>query len=301
MWELRRRPVHVLFVPAHTLPVFMPRSIKSVVTIHDLGYEYLPQYHKFPDRLWLNKSTEYAVRHADRLIAVSEATKEDLIAKLSAPADKIYVVHEGFGLSLRSSTGSSLERYALEKYHLMNPYILFIGSIQPRKNLVRAIEAFSKVITAPEIVSKYSRLEFVLIGKKGWLYDDIIAAPQNLGIEERVRFLGHVPDDEAVAILTKALCFVYPSLFEGFGIPIIEAQASGVPVVTSNKKPFTEVGGDSCVYVDPESVNEIVSGIKKVLLDDYVVKTLRKKGVENSKRFSWRKAAEETLALFTFS
>ncbi len=294
--ELWKYPPDVLFVPAHTLPVVRKKKIRTVVTIHDLGYEYLPQYHQFPQKLWLNRSTEYAVKHADRLIAVSEATKEDLVGKLKADEKKISVIYEGFGWD--SFNKQNIQKPGitlLSHYSLDSDYILFIGTIQPRKNLVRLIQAFSQVIQSSLVQEQMPKLQLALAGKKGWLHEDIFAESARSGVADRVKFLGHVPDAEAISLLKGAKVFVFPSLFEGFGIPIIEAQSVNTPVVTSRKKPMTEVGGDGCEYVDPESPEDIARGINKVLGDRLYADSLRKKGLVNVQRFSWKKAGDETL------
>jgi len=294
--ELWRHPPNVLFIPAHTLPYIRRKSIKTVVAIHDLGYEYLPQYHQFPHRLWLNQSTEYAVKHARKLIAVSEATRDDLLSKLQAEEQKITVIYEGVGGKLDPATVSLTHiDQARTKYSVMDPFVLFVGTIQPRKNLVRLIQSFDLVLKDELVNSMYPKLKLVFIGKKGWLYAPIVEEPSRLGIEGRVEFLGHVSDSDTVALMKGAHCFAFPSLFEGFGLPILDSQAYGTPVVTSNKKPMTEVGGAACEYVDPLSIESIAQGIVHILTDRKYADSLRRKGLENVKRFSWAKAARETL------
>jgi glycosyltransferase involved in cell wall biosynthesis len=297
-WEIWQRPPNVLFIPAHTLPFIRKGSIKTVVTIHDLGFEYLPQYHQFPQRLWLNRTTEYAVKNADRLISVSEATKEDLIRKLHANAEKISVIYEGMGLSVDpASLSTQSVDYAKNKFSIPSPYVIFVGTIQPRKNLVRLIQAFALLISRESIAEQYPSLRLVLIGRKGWLYSGIYSEPARLGIADRVMFLGHVPDADTAALVKGALCFAFPSLFEGFGIPILDSQAYGTPVVTSHIKPMTEVGGGACEYVDQLSVESIAHGIEHILLDRKYADALRLRGFKNITRFSWVKAARESLAV----
>lgn len=297
--ELWVRPPDVLFVPAHTLPYIRRRSIKTVVTIHDLGYEYLPQYHQFPHRLWLNRSTEYAVRRADKLIAVSEATRDDLIKKLSATPEKISVVYEGVGWKIEPASISLNQiEQARTKYSVLFPYVLFVGTIQPRKNLVSLIQAFHKVLQNAEVLKLYPSMRLILIGRKGWLNSSIYEEPARLGIDDKVVFLGHVPDSETAALMKSASCFAFPSLFEGFGVPILDAQSYGTPVITSNKKPMTEVGGTACEYVDPLSIDSIAQGLVRVLTDRRYAESLRQKGLQNVRRFSWEKAAKETLRVF---
>lgn len=298
--EIWKHPPDVLFVPAHTLPVIRKKKIKTVVTIHDLGFEFLPQYHQFPHKLWLNKSTEYAVKHASKLIAVSQATKDDLVNKLNADEKKISVVYEGVGWEELGKMHISKPGITiLSHYGISSNYIFFLGTVQPRKNLVRLIQSFELLLKDKYVKDLYPDLQLVIAGKKGWLSDNIYIESEKIGISDKVKFLGHVPDRDAFTLLKGACCFAYPSLFEGFGIPIIESQFLGTPVVTSNKKPMTEVGGDGCEYVNPESVESIASGMKKVLIDSRYSLFIIKKGLANVKRFSWKKAAEETLNVLT--
>lgn len=287
-WELWRNPVDILFIPAHTLPILRPKKIKTVVTIHDLGYEYLPQYHQFPHKLWLTYFTEYAAHHADKVIAVSEATKEDLVRKFDVPDSRIEVIYEGF---VPRSAHAYDPKIILQQYKIQKPYLVFVGTVQPRKNLERAVEALAMVKKHEE----FKALGLVIIGKNGWLSEPIYTAPKRFGVEEAVTFLGYVPEEDAQVIWKNAEATFFATLFEGFGIPILESQAMGVPVITSNRKPFTEVGGEMCVYVDPESADDIARGLVKCLTDRELRAHLIMGGEENIKKFSWQKAAEETL------
>lgn len=291
---LQKKKVDVLFVPAHTLPIFRPKKIKTVVTIHDLGYEYLPQYHQFPHSLWLTYFTEYAAHNADRVIAVSEATKEDIIEKFSVPQMKIQIVHEGFVPQQNSNQKNKIQ--ILNKYGIENvPFLLCVGTVQPRKNLERLIEAFAQILKSEKESKIAADTQLVLAGKKGWMSDAIYSAPARFGVENNVKFLGYVPDEDVHDLLTSSKGLLFPSLFEGFGLPIIEAQSAGVPVLTSDKKPMTEVAGNAALYVDPISVDSIADGILQILTDDTRRKYLISHGKENVKRFSWKNAARETI------
>lgn len=291
-WELRRRPVDLLFVPAHTLPILMPSSIKSVVTIHDLGYEYLPQYHEFPHKLWLTYFTEYACHHATKVIAVSEATKEDIINKFGVAQSKVQVVYEGFDEDKYIVPSDVRMVEILEKFGLQRGrYFVFVGTIQPRKNLKRLIRAFAN------LTKQYPEAVLVLAGKKGWMSEDIYLLPQELEMTENVKFLGYVSEEEQRALYCGSVAMTFPSLFEGFGLPIIEAQALGVPVLTSQKIPMTEVGGEACEYVDPEDEMEIARGMLRLWEEADRRKYLTEKGLINVGRFSWKTAAQETMAV----
>ena len=284
-------PPDILFIPAHTLPVLRRPKIKTVVTIHDLGAEYLPGYHQFPQKHYLTKSTEYAVSHATHLIAVSEATKKDLITKMHCDANKISVVYEGYRKDYFKHLGKSMVENDLKKLKVTPPFLLFVGTIQPRKNVMRLIQAFSK------LASDYPSLSLCLVGKKGWLSDDVYALPTQLGLSDRVKFLGHVKEEDLVALYNGAELLVFPSLFEGFGLPVVEAFACGLPVVTSSTSSLPEVGGDACVYVEPTSIEEIEGAIRRVLSNTMLRDELIRKGLKQAGTFSWEKAAKETLTV----
>lgn len=308
-FEVLENPPDVLFVPAHTMPVIHRPSLKSIVTIHDLGAEYLPQYHQFPQKLYLNRSTEYAVTHATHLIAVSEATKQDLIKRLNADANKISVVHEAYDDRLFRPQAKDTITAVAKKYGIFGPYLLFIGTIQPRKNLERLIEAFSMVVrgsgfevsadgTNANRQPPTANLSLVLVGKKGWLSEAIYEAPKKFAVESRVTFIDYVISEDLPALYGGAQAFVFPSLFEGFGIPILEAMACGTPVVTSNVSSMPEVAGEAALYVDPNSTDDIVKAMQTMLSEPNTRASLIEKGLQRVKQFSWQKTAKETLEVF---
>jgi glycosyltransferase involved in cell wall biosynthesis len=291
--ELMKNPVDVLWVPAHTLPVLRQKMIKTVVTIHGLEYEFLPEYYRFPQKLWLNKSTEYAVKQADKIIAVSKWTKKQLMELLKADERKIKVVYEGVSekfirqgstLSQQSRTFSKeYMRQVRYKYSLPKEYVLFVGTIQPRKNLVRLIEALPKGI------------ELVIAGKLGWMYDEILKAAEG----KQVKFIGRVADDDMAAIYRGARLFVWPSLMEGFGLPVLEAMSMGIPVIASNRGALPEVVGEAGLLVDPENTLEIAQAMKLVLENKELGEALVEKGYRQANKFSWEQAAKQTLAILT--
>ena len=169
----------------------------------------------------------------------------------------------------------------------MNPYILFVGTIQPRKNIARLIEAYSMLDNKD--------LELYVVGKPGWMFEDIYKTPKKFGIENRVKFLDKVSDSELVELYKKAECFVLPSLYEGFGLPVLEAMKYGCPVITSNVSSLPEAGGDAALYVDPQSARDIKDKIEQLLGDKKLREDMIKKGYEQVKKFSWEKTARETL------
>jgi len=293
--ECLKHPPEVLFIPAHTLPVIRSKKIKTVVTIHGLEYEYLPEYYQFPQKLYLNKSTEYAVKQADRLIAVSNWTRDQLVKRLWADKKKISVVYEGIGervvkASQQQMSGEYL-RQIRYKYGLNKKYILFIGTIQPRKNLVRLIEAFSLL--------KLKDYDLVIGGKKGWLDEGIYQAPGRFGVTNRVKFIGRVAELDLGAVYKQAEVFVWPSLMEGFGLPVLEAQTMGLPVITSNAGALPEVVKNTALQIEPKDVNGLANAINLVLTSRELKEGLIEKGYANVRRFSWEKAAQKTLKILT--
>lgn len=323
--EVLKNPPDVLFIPAHTLPIIRPRRLKTIVTIHDLGAEFLPGYHKAWQREYLLFSTKYAVKNATALIAVSQATKNDLIKKLGADKDKIFVVYEGvdhekfapsrsvgkaFG-GVRPKrlwrVGDKMQKSkvknekTLRKYGIKSDFFLFVGTIQPRKNLERLIEAFANLVKSEEGRGERKKinsslvpahLSLVLAGRRGWLSDEIYEAPRRFGVEDRVRFPGYIPKEDLVVLYSKCTAFVLPSLIEGFGLPALEAMACGAKVVLSQTSSLPEVGGEAAIYVDPYDVKSIAAGLEKGLLEG---DALQKLVVERAKLFSWDKCARETL------
>ncbi|MEK9147033.1 MAG: glycosyltransferase family 1 protein [Patescibacteria group bacterium] len=320
--ETWREPVDLLFVPAHTLPVFRNPRIKTVVTIHDLGVEYLPGYHQFPQRYYLDFASRYAARHADAIIAVSAATKRDLINRYGVEGEKVFVVHEGVDRSFFRPRSAKEIKNVKIKYQIDGNYILFVGTIQPRKNLQMLIKVFSLLVGSRESVVgriqkstnyKLPATNFVIAGKLGWDYDEILALPKKLGIASRVKFLGYVPDADLPALYSGAVVFAFPSLFEGFGLPILGALSCGCPVVASDIGPhreiFKKISRNSqfasskelvvpMILVKPTDVDKWVN-----VLYQYISQYKKRFSFGNinsalEREFSWYNTAKETLEVF---
>lgn len=290
--EVLRHPPDVLFIPAHVLPFVVPvwRLPASVVTIHDLGYRYFPATHTWHQRLYLDWSTQWSALAATRLIAISEATRADLIRFYATPPGKVTVVHEA--RPDRSLVDATTSTAVQTRYGLERPYLLYVGTIHPRKNLARLIEAYAKLIAAGE-----ASYDLVLAGGQGWLSDPLYEMVQRLHLTERVRFLGYVPDADVIALYQGACAFCFPSLYEGFGLPVLEAQAYGVPVMTANNSALPEIASDAALLVDPTDVDAIADAMLRLSQDETLRQKLIAAGYENVKRFSWEKAARETLAV----
>ncbi len=289
--ECLLNPPDILFVPAHTIPLIRRPGLKTVVTIHDVGFQkFLEQYQSRWWRLYGGRISNFAARAATHVIAVSESTKKDLVKELKVPPEKIAVVYEGVDrekfqiLEFKFKINETKRKYSID-----GKYLLFVGTIQPRKNLGRLIKSFS-------MLDQRGDLDLVIAGKEGWSADEIYAAPERFGVGGRVKFLGYVPTDDIVYLMNGAEALVFPSLYEGFGLPVLEALSCGCPVVTSNISSLPEVVGEAGILVDPYNVEDIVQGIRGVLdLSIQEREDLIKKGLKQADNFSWEKTAQETL------
>ena len=294
-WEMARRPPDLLFIPAHVLPIVHPR--RSVVTVHDLGYLYYPQAHRLLDRLYLDLSTRYNARVSTHLIADSLATKRDLIERYGTEPDKITVVYPGYDEATFQPVrdGEAIEAVKA-KYDITGDYILFVGTLQPRKNLIRLIEAFSNLQPpTSNLQPPISNIQLLIAGKSGWLYEKIFRRVEELGLEGTVLFPGYIAAEDLPALLSGARLFVFPSLYEGFGLPVLEALACGTPVVCSNASSLPEVAGDAALLVDPLDVEGLAAALERVLRDEELRAELIERGFEQVRKFSWERCARETL------
>ena len=285
-WEISRRPPHALFVPAHVVP-FLPRPLlpPTVVTLHDIGYRYFPRAHTALQRLYLELSTRWSAAAAQRIIAVSRHTANDLQRFYGVPEAKIRVIHEAPAPRAPASDADSAPAYD-------RPFALYVGTIQPRKNLLRLIDAFERLTQQQHI-----GWDLVLVGRWGWLSEEYERHVADKRLADRVHFPGYLPDDAVAALMEKALFFAFPSLFEGFGLPVLEAQTTGVAVMCAKNSALPEIAGDAALLVDPENVDDIAAAMLRLSQDENLRQELIAKGYENVKRFSWEKAARETLAV----
>ena len=300
-WEMARRPPDVLFVPAHVLPLVHPRA--SLVTIHDLGYLYFPQAHPWRQRLYLDLSTRWNAHAAAHVLADSEATKADLVTRYSTPPEKITVAYPGHDETLAPVHDPATIEAVKARYGICGDYFLYLGTLQPRKNLARLIAAFAVLepfgLSLRPARGGRAKPETVLVlaGKRGWLYDDLFAQVRRLGLAENVRFPGYIPDEDKAALLSGALAFVFPSLYEGFGLPVLEAQACGCPVITSTTSSLPEVAGDAALLVDPTDTAAIAAAMQRIAADHALRETLVERGFANVRRFSWTACAQSVLSV----
>jgi glycosyltransferase involved in cell wall biosynthesis len=296
-WEMLADPPDLLFVPSHVLPLLHPR--RSVVTVHDLGFLYHPEAHTLSQNLYLRWSTRHNARAATRILADSEATRRDLVHHYSIPDSKIAVVYPGRDETLAPVTDPAQLSAVRARYGLTGPYLLYVGTLHPRKNLVRLVQAFGSLLRSSTDGPRtpMAGLQLVLAGQRGWLYDDILAQVRKLGLSDHVVLTGYIPDADLPALLSGALAFVFPSLYEGFGLPLLEAMACGTPVLCSDASSLPEVAGDAALLVDPRDTEALADALARLVVDEGLRRELVERGFRQMQRFSWRRCAEEALSV----
>lgn len=289
--ELRRNRVDVLHVQ-FTAPPFSPCPV--VVSIHDLSFEHLPQTFKRRSRMQLRLTVRRSARNAAQVIALSEHARADLIATYNLQPEKVNVVPLAAPDAFAPVRDDNELQRVRQIYGIDRDYILSVGSIQPRKNLRRLIEAYY-LLRQQQPEGKLPQL--VLVGKNAWLYDETLQSLKDRDLGSIV-LTGYVPEADLPALYSGALCFIYPSYFEGFGLPPLEAMKCGAPVIVGNKTSLPEVVGDAALMIDPFDVGAIAAAIQRVITDSDFRSELRVKGMQRAKQFDWKETARRTLAVY---
>ena len=290
--ELRKNPVDVLHVQ-FTAPPFAPCPV--VVSIHDLSFEHLPQTFNRRSRTQLRLTVRHSARRAARILSLSEHTRRDIIETYGIKPQRVTAIP----LAAPEHFGPILDTRELQRvrhnYGIDRDYILSVGSIQPRKNLARLVRAYASLrgeCSADELP------RLVLVGKCAWLYDETLRALDETNVKDAVVLTGYVPESDLPALYSGALCFVYPSYFEGFGLPPLEAMKCGAPVIVGNKTSLPEVVGDAALAVDPFDIDSIAGAIRRLINDSALRRELSVKGQKRATEFNWRETAKKTLAVY---
>lgn len=272
--------------------LLMPlRHAPVVLTVHDLIFKLFPHYHKRLNYWYLNLAMPLYCRRAAAIITVSEASKRDIVAHYGVAPAKIHVVYEAAAPHFQPPPSQKIAQVR-RQYGLPEQFLVHLGTIEPRKNLGRLLDAL-KILRRD-----FPKLALVLAGGKGWLYDDFFAKIEREGLAQVVKPLGWVPDDDLPAVLAAARLGVQPSLYEGFGLPILEQMASGQGVAASRASSHPEVGGEAAAYFAPDDAAEMAAVIGRLLRDQEEYQRRRQLGLEQAKKFSWQRAARETLAIY---
>ncbi len=294
LYSAKEKP-DLIFSPTHYGPISAP--CKKVITIFDLSFLRYPKTYKKRDLYQLKLWTRISVKGADHIITISESSKKDIMKFYGVPENRISVIYPGYDETLFHPIKEQKSIHeVLERYGIVDSYIIYIGTVQPRKNLVRLIEAFKDVADP--------NLKLVIVGKtsgqgrQGWMFQETLDAPKKFGIEDKVIFTGFVPTEDLPYLLSGAKAYCLPSLFEGFGIPVVEAMATGTPVIVSNVSSLPEIVGGAGLLVDPNSIGSITTAIEKICTNKKLRDDLVKKGLAQAGKFSWEKAAKELLEVF---
>lgn len=283
--------IEILHCPAHVSPLVSSKKI--ILTIHDLAFKLLPKTFKLPNRIYLNNIVPVSIKKADKIIAVSKNTKKDIIEQYNIPSDKITVIYNGINNDYKVIDKSDIINKIKKKYNLSNEFILYLGTLEPRKNITNLIKAYSLYKSKLN-----NEIKLVIAGGKGWLYEDVFSLVEEKQLEEDVVFTGYVDEEDIVPLYNAATLFVYPSLYEGFGLPPLEAMACGTPVITSNVSSLPEVVGDAAITVDPHNINKLSQAINRILDNENLQNEMIQKGIERSKKFTWEKTARETIKIY---
>ncbi len=272
--------------------LLMPlRGVPTVLTVHDLIFKLFPAYHKKLNYWYLNLAMPLFCRRADAIIAVSQASKRDIVKCYGVDAAKIHVVYEAAAPHFQPPPPARIA-HVRQTYDLPEQFLIHLSTIEPRKNLSRLLDALKALRRL------FPKLKLVLAGGRGWLYDDFFAKIEADGLGEAVLPLGWVPDEDLPAVLAAADLAVQPSLYEGFGLPILEHMASGQAVAASRASSHPEAGGEAAAYFDPENVAEMTAVIRRLLTDQDEYRRRRQLGLEQAAQFSWQRAARETTAVY---
>jgi glycosyltransferase involved in cell wall biosynthesis len=286
-WVLRRMEADLVHGPVFIAPVFTP--CPSVITIHDLSFMRFPNLFHPVNRLYLTVLTRLSAQRARRIIAVSAHAAAESVQLLDVPPERIDVIYHGVDPVFRPLPTDTIASFR-QRRGLPERFLLFVGTLEPRKNLVRLVEAFAHI--------QDDQVGLVLAGGKGWLYDELFARVETLGLEGKVIFPGYVMSEELPLWYNAATALAYPSVYEGFGLPVLEAQACGAPVLTSNVSSLPEAAGDAALMVDPYDVEALATGINQILTDESLRLELRAHGLAHAQEFTWSRTALETAHVY---
>ena len=295
-FEIWRDKPEVLWMPVHNLPILHRKNLKVVVTIHDLAFKIFPDYFTKKDLLKLNKLSDMAIMKSDCIIAISQSTKNDILKFYpEISAEKITVINHGFDAEIfqkkysDETTNELLKSYSLKT----KGYLLYVGAIQPRKNLEVLIDAFEKI--KKEYASWRTDLKLVIAGAPAWKAEKTLQKIAASEFKNDIIVTGNLGFEKMAVLYQNAKMFIFPSLYEGFGIPVLEAMASGVPVICAKNSSLVEVGEEAALYFKTEDPGDLANCINKIIENEAFAEELIQKGGEHVKKFSWEKCAQETL------
>jgi glycosyltransferase involved in cell wall biosynthesis len=273
----------------HLLPPL--RGVPTVLTVHDMIFKLFPQHQKRLNYWYLNATMPLYCRRASAIVTVSESSKRDIVAHYGLDPARVSVIHEAAAPEFVPSAPDAVDAVR-SRYGLPGQYLIHVGTIEPRKNLTRLVEALQRLRVSGQTIP------LVVVGGKGWLYDEFFQRLEESGLDDSVVFPGYVPSVDLPSIYSAATVAVVPSVYEGFGLPVLEAMACGTPVVSSEASSLPEIGGSAACYFDPYDVAAMADVIGEVWGDATLRAEMREQGLVQAAKFSWERAAEETQALY---
>jgi glycosyltransferase involved in cell wall biosynthesis len=281
---LRQQRADLFHGTLNVVPLACP--VPSVVTIHDLAFIRFPYTFRSYNRTYLDLATRVSVRRATRILAVSEHTKREVVGLLGVPAERVVVTPNAARVHFHPPAAEALAAFRT-RHSLPEQFVLYVGTLEPRKNLTTLLDAYAQI-------ARQSAVPLLVGGGKGWMYDAVFARLEALGLRDRVHFVGYLDEEELPLWYAAARLFVFPSLYEGFGMPPLEAMACGTPVVTSNSSSLPEVVGDAGLMVAPMDVDALADAIMRLLSDEALHADLRERGLRRAQQFAWHTTAERT-------
>lgn len=290
-WEVAVSTPDVLFVPAHVLPLIHPT--RSVVTVHDLGYLCYPHMHPRRARRYLEWGTRFSANAAARVIVDSRATRDDLVRYYGISPAKVVVAHPAGVEGMAPVTDAVRLADIKQRYGTGERYFLYVGTLQPRKNLETLLRAYAHLQARGQLASD---IKLVLAGRPGWMSEGILQLARREDLAGQVILSGYVPQEDLAALLSGALAFVWPSWYEGFGLPILEAMACGTPVICSNAASLPEVAGDAALLFSPDAMEGLAQAMQRLAHDAALRRELVQRGLERLEAFSWQQCADKVLS-----
>jgi glycosyltransferase involved in cell wall biosynthesis len=292
-FQLRQIGIDLVHGLVNVLP--LATNTPGVVTVHDLSFIRTPDKLPAAKRWYLASLCKASVKRASHIIAVSRQTADDLICFFNTPADKITVIHNGVAAAFTPASSEHSAQFRRQR-GLPERYLFYLGTLEPRKNLSTLLQVYARWLA--ERPQEHAQVKLILAGAKGWFYDDIFRQAQSLRLESQVLFPGYIPETELPDWYRAAEAFVYPSLFEGFGLPLIEAMACATPVLCSQASSLLEVAGDSALTFSPDSKDDLLAKLRRLLADTDLQEELRRKGLLRAREYSWQRTAMATLSVY---
>ncbi len=298
LWEhlylpnaIKRKGIDIFHEPFFVAPVF--KKCPTIITIYDLAFLRVPDAYNLRNKLYFKLFLEKSIISSDAIIAISNSTKEDIISVFPQSKNKVFVVYPGRDEDFRKVDDKERLNKVKDVYNIRGEFLLSVSLLSPRKNIINLIRAF-------KIFRSRSRLneKLVIVGRKGWLWKDIFKEVSSSGLDDDIIFCGHIPKDHLIALYGASKAFIYPSFYEGFGLPIIEAMSCAVPVIASKSSSMPEACGDAAILVDPYNAGDLADAMENLCSDPSLQDALIKKGLRQVEKFSWVDTAEKTLKLY---